>query len=89
MVAVFFIISQVEQLQRNSVALKEAEQRTAARQVYMFYSQASLRYPEFAKPGLCENYRAAGTGALRFFFAHMLFAYDEMLKVFDDAESII
>ena len=89
MVAVFFIISQVEQLQRNSVALKEAEQRTAARQVYMFYSQVSLRYPEFAKPDYAKITAPLEQVRYGFFFAHMLFAYDEMLKVFDDAESII
>ena len=85
-IAVVFISYQVRQLQRNSEALKESEQRTAARQVYMSYSEASIRYPEFAKPNYAKIVEPLEQVRYGFFVAHMLFAYDEMLKLFDDPE---
>ena len=84
--AVFLVTLQLRQLQRNSEALKDTEQRAAARQVYMSYSEASIRYPEFAKPNYAQITNPLERVRYGFFVAHMLFAYDEMLKVFDDPE---
>jgi hypothetical protein len=85
-VGVCLITAQLGQLRRNSEAIKEAEQRAAARQVYMSYSEASIKYPEFAKPDYSKIVLPLEQERYRFFVAHMLFAYDEMLKVFDDPE---
>jgi hypothetical protein len=85
-IAVIFISYQVRQLQLNSEALKESELRTAARQIYMSYSDASIRYPEFAKPDYAKIVVPLEQIRYGFFVAHMLYAYDEMLKVFDNPE---
>jgi hypothetical protein len=85
-IAVALVSLQLQQLQHNSEALKEAEQRAAARQVYMSYSEAAIRYPEFAKPDYAKITKPLEQVRYGFFVAHMLFAYDEILKVFDDPE---
>src|SRR6266568_925608 len=85
-VAVCLVTVQLTYLQRNSEALKEAEQRAAARQVYMSYSEASIKYPEFAKPDYSKIVLPLEQVRYGFFVAHMLFAYDEMLIVFNDPE---
>jgi len=59
----------------------------AARQVYMSYSESELRHPEFLEPDV----KALRDDRLQFvryknFVAHMLFAYDEMLSVYDHEE---
>lgn len=58
-----------------------------ARQVYMSYSEASLRYPSLAEPDL-PKLRADPVEWIRYksFVAHMLFAYDEILAVYDEPE---
>jgi len=85
-VAVGLVLQQLQHLQRNSQELKDAEQRTAARQVYMSYSQAAIRYPEFARPDYTKITKPLEQVRYGFFVAHMLFAYDEILRVFDDPE---
>lgn len=87
-IALSFIWQQVHQLQKNSAALSETEQRTAARQVYLSYSEAAIRYPEFAKPDYAKITKPVEQVRYGFFVAHMLFAYDEILKVFEDPEWI-
>jgi hypothetical protein len=79
LVALFFIYRQV-------VHLQASEQRTAARQVYLSYSEAAIRYPEFARPDYAKITKPLEQVRYGFFVAHMLFAYDEILKVFDDPE---
>jgi hypothetical protein len=53
-----------------------------ARQVYMSYSEATLRYPEFADPdydAIRQNRQKLAQ--YKTFVSHMLFAYDEMFSV--------
>jgi hypothetical protein len=57
---------------------------TEARRVYMSYSEASLRYPEYSEPDL----PAIRRDPVKFvqyknYVSHMLFAYDEILTVYD------
>ncbi len=59
-------------------------QEASARQVYMSYSEASLRYPKFAWPNY-EKMKSAEDqtdfNQYKTFVGHMLFAYDEILKI--------
>jgi hypothetical protein len=59
----------------------------AARQVYMSYSEAILKYPEFTEPDLAEL-KKDRTKYVQYknFVSHMLFAYDEILSVYDKPE---
>jgi hypothetical protein len=86
-VGIYLILAQLETLQRNSVTLRRNAEEAGARQVYMSYSEAALKYPKFAGSKNSE----IKTGTLEYeqyklFVAHMLFAYDEMLKVYDHPE---
>jgi hypothetical protein len=74
------VIIQVNMIRNN---FSEA----AARQVYMSYSESELRHPEFVDPDLIAL-RADRLQFVRYknFVAHMLFAYDEMLSVYDHEE---
>lgn len=58
-----------------------------ARQVYMSYSESLLKYPELVEPDL-PKLRADPVEWVRYknFVAHMLFAYDEILGVYDEPE---
>jgi hypothetical protein len=58
-----------------------------ARQVYMSYSESLLRYPNLAEPDL-PKLRTDPEEWVRYknFVAHMLFAYDEILGVYDEPE---
>lgn len=58
-----------------------------ARQVYMSYSESLLRYPNLSEPDL-PKLRADPEEWVRYknFVAHMLFAYDEILGVYDEPE---
>lgn len=58
-----------------------------ARQVYMSYSESLLRYPSLVEPDL-PKLRADPEEWVRYknFVAHMLFAYDEILGVYDEPE---
>lgn len=59
----------------------------AARQVYMSYSESELRNPELVEPDMAAI-RADRVLFVRYksFVAHMLFAYDEVLTVYDHPE---
>jgi hypothetical protein len=83
---VILVSCQVSVLVANSEEIKRVEQRTAARQVYMSYSDASMKYPQFASPDYTRITDPLEKTRYAFFVAHMLYAYDEMLKVFDDTE---
>jgi hypothetical protein len=64
-------------------------QETAARQVYMSYSEASLRYPKFTWPDYEKMKDAPDQqefNQYKSFVIHMLFAYDEIFKINDEAE---
>jgi len=58
-----------------------------ARQVYMSYSESQLRYPNMVEPDL-PRLRLEPEEWVRYknFVAHMLFAYDEILGVYDEPE---
>jgi hypothetical protein len=58
-----------------------------ARQVYMSYSEASLRYPELAEPDL-QKLKNSPTEFVQYkgFVSHMLFAHDEISSVYDKPE---
>jgi hypothetical protein len=60
---------------------------SAARQVYMSYSEAALRTPSLVEPDL----QAIKLDPVKYvqyksFVAHMLFAYDEIFRVYDEPE---
>ena len=80
MVALAFVAYQVWSIRTNA-------RIATARQVYMSYSEASLRYPELAEPDL-QKLRANPTEWVRYksFVAHLLFAYDEIVDVYDEPE---
>lgn len=59
----------------------------AARQVYMSYSEAAIRYPELAEPDFPDLKRDHEKYVrYKSFVSHMLFAYDEILAVYDEPE---
>jgi hypothetical protein len=81
------VYSQLKILETNSINLRQNATEAAARQVYMSYSEAALRHPQFASSKNSE----IKTGTVEYeqyklFVAHMLFAYDEVLKVYDHPE---
>jgi len=69
------------------ILIKNNAQNAAARQVYMSYSEAGLKYPEFVEPDLAklkgdpEKYVQ-----YKSYIYHMLFAYDEIFAAYDDPE---
>ena len=79
-IAILAVGTQVYFISRNS-------KESAARQVYMSYSEAALQYPEFVEPDL-PKIKTNATEYVRYksFFSHMLFAYDEILEVYDTPE---
>jgi hypothetical protein len=76
----FVVIAQVYFISRN---FKIA----TARQVYMSYSEAALKYPEFVDPDL-EAIKKDPIQYVRYksFVSHLLFAYDEIFSVYDEPE---
>jgi hypothetical protein len=63
--------------------------RASARQVYLAYSQATLQYPQLARP----NYRQLTTDPdptdlirYQIYVANMLTAYDEIFQIIDEKE---
>jgi hypothetical protein len=78
--AVVGVIVQLYLIRTNA---KEA----SARQVYMSYSEATLKYPELSQPNL-EKIKSDPVEYVRYknFVGQMLFAYDEILSVYDTAE---
>ncbi len=83
-----FVLIQLNTLQKTEDHRQKNAAEAAARQVYMSYSEAALRYPKFASP-LNEKLSAQKDPAdyeqYKLFVGHMLFAYDEMLGVFPDS----
>ncbi len=83
-----FVLIQLNTLQKTEDHRQKNAAEAAARQVYMSYSEAALRYPKFASP-LSENLSAQKDPVeyeqYKLFVGHMLFAYDEMLGVFPDS----
>jgi hypothetical protein len=78
-VALAFIAYQVSLIEVNS-------RKASARQVYLAYSDAGLRYPEFLRP---TNYPAIKRDPVKFeqykwYVAQMMFAYDEMISAAGD-----
>jgi hypothetical protein len=68
-----------------SIRLNASEQ--AARQVYMSYSESILRYPEFTEPDLAQIKKdPVKYVQYKSFVSHMLFAFDEILGVYDKPE---
>lgn len=68
-------------------SIRTSARIATARQVYMSYSEASLRYPNLVEPDL-PKLRADPDEWVRYknFVAHLLFAYDEILDVYDEPE---
>lgn len=67
--------------------IRDNATRANARQVYMSYSEAMLRYPQFSEPDL-QKIKTNPIEYVRYknFVAHMLFAYDEILTTEDGPE---
>ena len=59
---------------------------TSARQVYMSYSEATLKYPELSQPNLDKIKTDPGYVRYKNYVSHMLFAFDEILSVYDTPE---
>ncbi|WP_375311270.1 hypothetical protein WHZ77_30090 [Bradyrhizobium sp. A5] len=78
--ALVFVAYQVWSIRTNA-------RIATARQVYMSYSESLLRYPNLVEPNL-QKLRADPDEWVRYknFVAHMLFAYDEILGVYDEPE---
>ena len=60
---------------------------TSERQVYMSYSEATLKYPELSQP-IFDKIKADPVEYVRYknYVSHMLFAFDEILSVYDTPE---
>jgi hypothetical protein len=76
--ALTFVAWQVSQIEANS-------RKANARQVYLAYSEAGMRYPEYLRP----NYPQIRQDAVKFeqykwYVTQMILAYDEMIAVADD-----
>jgi hypothetical protein len=67
--------------------IRSNAKEASARQVYMSYSDATLKYPELSQPNL-EKIKSDPVEYVRYktFVGQMLFAYDEILSVYDTAE---
>jgi len=67
--------------------LRSNARETAARQVYMSYSESRLRHPEMTEPDMAEI-RADRLKYVLYknFVSHMLFAYDEIFAVYDQEQ---
>jgi hypothetical protein len=63
--------------------------RASARQVYLSYSQATLQYPQLARPNYAQlKSKSDPTDLVRYqiYVANMLTAYDEIFQIIDDKE---
>lgn len=71
----------------QAYAIRQNFRESAARQVYMSYSESVLKYPEFAEPDLAQIKKdPVKYVQYKSFVSHMLFAYDEILTVYDKPE---
>lgn len=78
-VALAFIAYQISQIEING-------RKANARQVYLSYSNAGLKYPEFLRP---EAYAQIRQDPVKFeqykwYVTQMMFAYDEMISAAGD-----
>lgn len=83
-----FVLIQLNTLQKTEDHRQKNAAEAAARQVYMSYSEAALRYPKFASPlteTLSPQKDPVEYEQYKLFVGHMLFAYDEMLGIFPDS----
>jgi hypothetical protein len=71
----------------QAYAIRKNFNEAAARQVYMSYSEAALRTPALVEPDLAKL-KADPEKYVQYksFVAHMLFAYDEIFRVYDEPE---
>jgi hypothetical protein len=67
--------------------IRSNAREASARQVYMSYSEATLKYPGLSQPNL-DKIKSDPAEYIRYknFVGQMLFAYDEILNVYDTAE---
>lgn len=86
-IAAIAIYKQVELITINSKITQINAQIANARQVYMSYSDASLKYPELTEPDY-PSIKANRIELLRYkaFVAQMLFAYDDILNITTESE---
>jgi hypothetical protein len=71
----------------QAYAIRQNFRESAARQVYMSYSESILKYPEFTEPDLAQLKKdPVKYVQYKNFVSHMLFAYDEILVVYDKPE---
>ena len=71
----------------QAYAIRQNFRESAARQVYMSYSESILKYPEFTEPDLAQLKKdPVKYVQYKSFVSHMLFAYDEILVVYDKPE---
>ena len=71
----------------QAYAIRQNFSEQSARQVYMSYSESVLKYPEFTEPDLGRiKQDPVKYVQYKSFVAHMLFAYDEILDVYDKPE---
>ena len=69
-------------------AIQNNFKATAARQVYMSYSESTLRNPELSEPDYSKLRDGDPKEFIRYknFVSNMLFAYDEILGAYDEPE---
>jgi hypothetical protein len=71
----------------QAYAIRQNFSESAARQVYMSYSESILKYPEFTEPDLSQLKKdPVKYVQYKNYVSHMLFAYDEILAVYDKPE---
>jgi hypothetical protein len=71
----------------QAYAIRQNFNESAARQVYMSYSESILKYPEFTEPDVTQLKKdPVKYIQYKNFVSHMLFAYDEILAVYDKPE---
>jgi hypothetical protein len=71
----------------QAYAIRQNFSESSARQVYMSYSESVLKYPEFTEPDLAQIKKdPVKYVQYKSFVSHMLFAYDEILAVYDKPE---
>jgi len=68
--------------------IRDNAAKATARQVYMAYDQLAISQPEFTEPDFTKLKAGDSKDFLRYkiFLTHLLWAYDEMLLVYDDPE---
>jgi hypothetical protein len=71
----------------QAYSIRKNFDESSARQVYMSYSEAALRTPALVEPDLQKlKDKPEQYVQYKSFVAHMLFAYDEIFRVYDERE---